>query len=166
VQEAVAQERDSEMLYEWLGDGRTVSRIEINVDDQKAVFYDGSNQVGWSMVASGVDYFATPKGRFTVSEKVADKRSNLYGRIYDSNGKLRIVNAKKGVHRIPPGGSFRGAEMPFFMRLTKGGVGMHGGAIPKPGVPASHGCIRLPQTLAPILYEHVAIGTPVDIVGS
>jgi len=56
--------------------------------------------------------------------------------------------------------------MPYFMRLTKGGVGMHGGPIPESRDPASHGCIRLPYSLAPIVYESVKIGTPVRVVGS
>ena len=153
-------------LYQWEGNGRNVSRIEIDVDKQKAIFYDGPEQIGWTMIASGIRYFATPKGRFTISEKVIDKRSNLYGRIYDRDGKLLVVNARRGVHRIPPGGRFRGAKMPYFMRLTKGGVGMHGGPIPEPGDPASHGCIRLPHALAATLYDHVRIGTPVRVLGS
>jgi len=161
-----ASEPRPEDLYEWNGNGRTLSRIEIDVDEQKAVFFDGNDPIGWTMVASGVRFFATPRGRFTISEKVELKRSNLYGTIYDSQGKLKIVNAKRGIHRIPPGGRFEGAKMPYFMRLTEGGVGMHGGPIPNPGDPASHGCIRLPHPLAAILYEHVRIGTPVRIVGS
>lgn len=152
-------------LYEWDGQGRRISRILIDVDEQKASFYDGSEQIGWAMVASGIRHFSTPRGQFTITEKVADKRSNLYGRIYDSSGKLKIVNAKQGIHRIPPGGRFQGATMPYFMRLTKGGVGMHGGPIPDPGTPASHGCIRLPKDFAPVVYQHVRVGTPVKIVG-
>lgn len=154
-----------ELLYEWNGNGRTISRISVDVDEQKATFYDGPEQIGWGMVATGIRHFSTPKGRFTITEKVANKRSNLYGRIYDSSGQLAAVNARRGVHRIPPGGSFQGAKMPYFMRLTKGGVGMHGGPIPDPGTPASHGCIRLPKDLAPLVYERVRVGTPVSVVG-
>lgn len=163
-QEAQPEELELDLLYEWSGNGRKVSRIEIDIDEQKASFYDGPNKIGWSTVASGIPYFSTPRGQFAISEKVVEKRSNLYGKIYDSAGKLVIVNARRGVHRIPPGGKFHGAKMPYFMRLTKGGVGMHGGPIPEPGTPASHGCIRLPHALAPMLYESVSIGTPVRIL--
>lgn len=152
-------------LYEWNGNGRKISHIEIDVDEQKAVFYDGPEPIGWARVATGIRHFATPKGRFTITEKVAHKRSNLYGRIYDSTGKLAAVNARRGVHRIPTGGRFQGAKMPYFMRLTESGVGMHGGPIPVPGTPASHGCVRLPRDLAPIVFERVRVGTPVSIVG-
>lgn len=163
---AEASEEQPKALYEWDGGGRGISRVVIDLDEQKAIFYNGADRIGWSSVATGIDYFATPKGQFKITEKVADKRSNLYGRIYSSSGKLAAVNARKGVHRIPPGGRFQGANMPYFMRLTSGGVGMHGGPIPDPGTPASHGCIRLPQDIAPIVFDHVRVGTPVKIVGS
>jgi lipoprotein-anchoring transpeptidase ErfK/SrfK len=153
-------------LYQWYGDGRTVSHIEVDVDEQKAVFYDGPHQIGWTMVASGVRANPTPTGRFAVTEKIVDKRSNLYGKIYNSRGKLVRRNAERGVHPVPAGGRFEGAKMPYFMRLTNDGIGMHAGPIPKPGRPASHGCIRMPYEMAPILYRHVALGTPVSIVGS
>jgi hypothetical protein len=153
-------------LYQWYGDGRTVSHIEIDVDQQKAVFYDGPHQIGWAMVASGIRSYPTPTGRFAVTEKIVEKRSNLYGKIYNSKGKLVRRNAEMGVHPIPAGGRFEGAKMPYFMRLTNDGIGLHAGPIPKPGRPASHGCIRMPHEMAPVLYQHVSIGTPVSIVGS
>jgi hypothetical protein len=153
-------------LYQWYGDGRTVSHIEVDVDEQKAVFYDGPHQIGWAMVASGIRSYPTPTGRFAVTEKIVEKRSNLYGKIYNSKGKLVRRNAEMGVHPIPAGGRFEGAKMPYFMRLTNDGIGMHAGPIPKPGRPASHGCIRMPYEMAPVLYQHVSIGTPVSIVGS
>jgi hypothetical protein len=56
--------------------------------------------------------------------------------------------------------------MPYWMRLTSYGIGMHGGLIPEPGKPASHGCIRLPKQFVPLLYEAVDIGTPVTITRS
>jgi hypothetical protein len=55
--------------------------------------------------------------------------------------------------------------MKYFMRLTNDGVGMHIGVISKPGRRASHGCIRLPSKMAPILFDHVSLGTPVTIRG-
>jgi lipoprotein-anchoring transpeptidase ErfK/SrfK len=53
--------------------------------------------------------------------------------------------------------------MPFWMRLTSTGIGMHAGVIPKPGEAASHGCIRLPKELAPVLFNVVDVGTTVTI---
>ncbi|MDX2343320.1 MAG: L,D-transpeptidase family protein [Acidimicrobiia bacterium] len=152
-------------LYEWNGNGRPVSRVVVSIDEQRARFYDGDEQIGWSTVASGVSKHATPVGHFEVLEKVEKKKSNLYGKIYNKQGKVVKSNAKMGEDKIPPGGRFDGAKMPYFMRLTYDGIGLHAGPIPRPGRPASHGCIRMPKQMAPILYEHVTNGTPVTVHG-
>ena len=52
--------------------------------------------------------------------------------------------------------------MPYFMRLTNDGVGLHAGMLP--GYAASHGCIRLPHAFAELLFSNVSVGTPVDVV--
>lgn len=152
-------------LYEWNGDGRKVSRIVIDTDKQRASFFVGEDEIGWSTVASGLPKHPTPTGKFAVMEKVENKRSNLYGKVV-KNGKVVRSNAKAGRDPIPAGARFEGAHMPYFMRLTYDGIGLHAGPIPRPGQPASHGCIRLPSTLAPVLFKHVSHGTEVTIVGS
>lgn len=152
-------------LFEWNGNGQRVSRIVVDTDKQKARFYAGESEVGWAMVATGVPNYPTPTGQFSVLEKVENKRSNLYGKVVGRGGSVVRTNAKMGRDRIPEGSRFEGAHMPFFMRLTGDGVGLHAGPIPNPGQPASHGCIRMPSQLAPVLFNHVSIGTPVSIVG-
>ena len=152
-------------LYEWNGDGRKVSHIVIDTDKQRASFFVGEDEIGWSTVASGLPKHPTPTGKFAVMEKVENKRSNLYGKVV-KNGKVVRSNAKSGRDPIPAGARFEGAHMPYFMRLTYDGIGLHAGPIPRPGQPASHGCIRLPSTLAPVLFQHVSHGTQVTIVGS
>lgn len=152
-------------LYEWWGKDY-VSHIEVSINEQKARFYEGDQMVGWTTVASGIHKFPTPTGKFAITEKVQEKKSNLYGKIYNKSGKLVKRNAKMGVHKVPAGGRFKGAPMPYFMRLTNDGIGMHAGPIPRPGNRASHGCIRMPRNFAPILYRHVDIGTPVTIKGN
>ncbi len=152
-------------LWAWSGDGRKVTHIVVNTKTQKAHFYDGEDEIGWTYVASGRRSHPTPTGKFSVLEKVADKRSNLYGRIYNAKGRLVKSNAKYGRDPIPKGGRFVGAKMPFFMRLTNDGIGLHAGRIPRPGSPASHGCIRMPKDMAPVLYRHVSVGTPVTVMG-
>ena len=152
-------------LYEWNGDGRKVSHIVIDTDRQRASFFVGEDEIGWSTVASGLPKHPTPTGKFAVMEKVENKRSNLYGKVV-KNGKVVRANAKSGRDPIPAGARFEGAHMPYFMRLTYDGIGLHAGPIPRPGQPASHGCIRLPSTLAPVLFKHVSHGTEVTIVGS
>ena len=48
--------------------------------------------------------------------------------------------------------------------LTGYGIGMHAGAIPNPGSPASHGCIRLPYDMAQTIYQNAPVGTRVTIM--
>lgn len=153
-------------LYEWTGDGKDISSIRINVDEQKAYLFHGEEQVGWTYVATGITSFPTPTGQFKVLEKIQDKVSNLYGKGYDAEGKLVNSDFKIGRDLLPPGGKFEPAKMTYFMRLTGDGVGMHIGPIPRPGRRASHGCIRLPSKFAGTLFKHTAIGTPVTITGS
>lgn len=152
-------------LYVWHGSGQPGPvRVTIDLSQQKAYVFRNSENVGWTYVATGRDGFATPTGSFRISEKVVDKRSNKYGIIVDANGDVVNGNATAGVHRVPTGGRFIGAKMPYWMRLTGNGVGMHAGAIPHPGSPASHGCIRMPYDMVSKIYSIAPAGTPVTIV--
>ena len=151
---------------EWTGGSKPITRIVANVDVQRATLYNGNDIVGWTYFASGIPSFPTPTGDFKILEKIKDKVSNLYGKGFDKNGKLVNSDFKNGRDLLPEGGHFEPAKMTYFMRLTGDGVGMHIGPIPKPGRRASHGCVRLPSKMAPILFEHTAVGTPVTVTGS
>ncbi|WP_295543234.1 L,D-transpeptidase family protein [uncultured Thiohalocapsa sp.] len=151
-------------LYDWTGDGRAVTRIVIDTDTQLASFYAGDERVGWTTIATGVSSHPTPRGEFTIIEKVRDKRSNLYGKLV-RNGKV-IRGSAHGRDPVPEGARFVGASMPHFMRLTYDGIGMHAGPIPNPGQPASHGCIRMPPQMAEAVFAHVGPSTAVTVVGN
>ena len=138
--------------------------MEIDLSNQTAYFYRGAMMIGRCRVATGKMGYATPTGSFTIIEKELEKRSTLYGRILDRYGNVVVEEADSRKHTVPPGGSYVGARMPFWMRLTSGGIGMHAGPIPHPGRPASHGCIRMPREIASILYAEASVGTPVRIV--
>jgi hypothetical protein len=153
-------------LYDWRGDslsGRP--SIKIVLGEQKAYIFRDGQEAGWTYLASGTSAHNTPTGTFTVLEKQAQKSSNLYGVIVDSAGNVVDSDARSGRDAIPRGGRFVGAPMPYWMRLTSYGIGMHAGPIPRPGLPASHGCIRLPEGMAARLFDIVEVGTPVTIIG-
>lgn len=78
----------------------------------------------------------TPRGSYQITEKVASGKVSTLYHVF----------------------------MPYWMRLGHTTVGMHVGDVP--GYPASAGCIRLPQQVAPILFEHVTHGTRVEVVDS
>jgi len=146
----------------WDGDGIPGSpSITIDLREQKAFFYKSGKLVGVSMISSGREGYSTPSGSFKIIQKNKDHVSNLYGDYVDGGGNVVVANV--GVKRDPkpPGTKFRGAPMPYFMRIH-GGVGMHAGFLP--GFPASHGCIRMPERMAEIFFANVSHGTPVRVV--
>ncbi len=167
-QEELAKAQLPPPLFEWndalQASGPTTIRIELA--EQKAYISRGGQQQAWTYLASGRSSHATPTGTFWVMEKQQHKSSNRYGVIVNAAGEVVDGSATAGRERIPAGGRFVGAPMPYWMRLTGYGIGMHAGPIPNPGMPASHGCIRLPQDLAARLFEVVDVGTKVTIRGS
>ena len=151
-------------LFVWHGSGTPgTTSVNIDLSEQKAYVYKNGENVGWTYVATGRSGYQTPTGTFRIMDKKVDKRSNRYGAIVNSNGSVLRSNATAGVHSAP-GGHFLGAKMPYWMRLTGSGIGMHAGAIPNPGSPASHGCIRLPYQMAQTLYQNAPVGTRVTIM--
>lgn len=154
-----------QQLYEWNGYGMTGrTTMVIDLTTQRAEIYRGGQYAGWTSVATGKAGFDTPAGNYTIVEKVVDKHSTLYGKIVDADGNTVNPDADVRRDRPPPGGQFLHAPMPYWMRLTWSGIGMHAGPIPQPGTAASHGCIRLPDEMAEILFDITEKGTPVKIV--
>lgn len=83
-------------------------------------------------VCTGRGNKRTPTGSFCILQKHADHHSNLYD-----------------------------CPMPYFMRLTWSGVGLHVGDVYRS--PASHGCIRLPQVACEPLYHALPCGSRVVV---
>jgi lipoprotein-anchoring transpeptidase ErfK/SrfK len=146
----------------WDGDGVSGSpSITIDLQQQKAFFYKGGNLVGVSMISSGREGFDTPSGNFKITQKSKNHASNLYGDYVDGSGNVVVSNIGVRTDSKPLGTTFRGAPMPYFMRIH-GGVGMHAGFLP--GFAASHGCIRMPERMAQIFFVNVSHGTRVRVV--
>jgi hypothetical protein len=146
----------------WNGDGVSGSpSVRIDLGSQEAYFFKGGKLVGMSPISSGREGYNTPTGSFSIIQKNADHVSNLYGNFVDSSGNIVVRNVGVNRDRCPAGAHFEGAAMPYFMRVT-GAVGMHAGYLP--GVPDSHGCIRMPRDMAEIFFANTSVGTPVSIV--
>lgn len=151
------------VLYGWYDDGGPGKvTVRISLPDQIAEYHRGGRPIGWSYVATGKEGHGTRAGTYRIMEKIEDKYSNKYGWIEDEFGNVVDGDAKVGDH-VPKGMRYVPAPMPFWMRLTSYGIGMHGGLIPEPGKPASHGCIRLPKDFVPLVFDVVQVGTPVTI---
>lgn len=138
------------------------SHIVISLSKQRGYLMKGSDMAIDYPICSGTRSHPTPKGVFPITEKVVDKRSNKYGRIYDAEG--QVVNSDADITQdpVPEGGRFEGASMRNWMRLTNDGVGHHIGPVKR--YPASHACIRGPASIMPTVYSKVKIGTKIHIV--
>jgi hypothetical protein len=134
--------------------------IDINLSKQTASFYKGGRLVGVSAISSGREGFDTPPGNYKIIQKDLNHASNLYGDYVDAAGNVVVKNVDVKKDVAPAGTKFRGSPMPFFMRITAG-VGMHQGFLP--GVPDSHGCIRMPEKMARLYWDNAPVGTPVAV---
>ena len=107
--------------------------MTIDLTAQRLMVYRDGVLIAASAISTGSLGRETPTGVFTILEKKVMHRSTTYD----------------------------DAPMPFMQRLTSKGIAIHAGDLP--GFPASHGCIRLPNEFAKLLYGVTEIGTPVMI---
>lgn len=135
--------------------------LEISLSEQRGLLLVNGAIAMDFPVATGKSTHPTPSGSYHIRAKEKDYHSNLYGKISDATGAVVVADADSRTDTVPEGGKFEGATMPYWMRLTDGGVGLHVGYVP--GRPASHGCIRLKNDTAKTLFELTKIGTPVVI---
>lgn len=138
------------------------TRILVSLSKQRAYLYAGDEIAIDTPVSTGKRKGMTPVGKFTILEKDANHSSSIYGNFVNARGEIVRAGVSTKVDSAPSGTRFQGAPMKYFMRIDWHGVGLHVGHLP--GYPASHGCIRLPAEIAPLIYHKVKIGTPVEIV--
>ena len=136
------------------------STVKISLGEQRAYFYKGGKLVGISQLSTGREGLDTPAGSYKIMQKDLDHASSRYGDYVDAADNVVMPNIDNEKDPKPPGTHFKGAPMPYFMRIV-GGVGMHAGYLP--GYPASHGCIRMPEFMAEDFFNSVDVGTPVSI---
>jgi lipoprotein-anchoring transpeptidase ErfK/SrfK/peptidoglycan hydrolase-like protein with peptidoglycan-binding domain len=110
------------------GANREPLMLVVSLSDQNVDIYRGSTRITSSRVSTGMPGYATKAGVFSILEKQRSHHSNLYD----------------------------DAPMPWMQRLTRSGTALHAGVVP--GYPASHGCIRLPFSFAPKLFQITTVG--------
>lgn len=146
----------------WLVDPkRPVTRLEVWLKEQVLIVFQGDLAAAVLDVSSGKRDHETPIGRFEVQEKDAHHFSSRYGEIANAAGKVINYNAEPTTP-VPKGCHYQPSAMPFFLRLTDQGVGLHAGYLP--GYAASHGCIRLKTEAAEKLFQVVPPGTKVEVI--
>ncbi|MFK5976586.1 MAG: L,D-transpeptidase family protein [Sulfurovum sp.] len=101
----------------------------------------------------------TPKGSFRITEKIADKRSNIFGKFYRGNRVVYTGDRRK----FKGSGKYVGASLKNWMRITGSGIGLHASKYVKRN-PGTNGCIRLPYSVSKTIFKNVRAGTKVSIV--
>ena len=142
--------------------GEANKTVEIALREQRGLLLVNDAIAMDFPVATGRTSHPTPKGSYKILEKKEDHASNLYGRIVSGDGATVVSDADTRAHSVPAGGRFVGAPLPYWMRMTTTGVGMHVGHVPGHR-PASHGCIRLKRETATELFALLDVGTPVKV---
>lgn len=141
------------------------TRLLVSLQDQQAWLLDGAGRaILRTEVSTGVPGYDTPVGDHKVLEKLEQKRSNKYGK-YVNAKTGKVVVPKTWLHKgpAPEGTVYEGISMPYWMRLTWDGVGMHVGKFPY-YTRCSFGCIRVYKHAQPLIYAKTRVGTPVKIV--
>lgn len=134
--------------------------IVVSLRAQEAYLYNGGHRTASSRISSGREGYRTPLGRFHVIRKDEQHRSSVYGDYVDDSGHVVKANVDSRRDGKPPHSHFVGAPMPYFIEFSPG-YGLHQGYLP--GVPASHGCIRMPYWKARQFYNAAHVGTVVVI---
>ncbi len=137
------------------------SHVEVLLKEQRGRLYiDGVIAMDFPVCSGRVGGSETPEGKFRVQQKIREYRSNRYGAFMSADGS-RVV--KRGVSvddTPPPGAVFEGADMPYWMRFN-GPIGLHVGKVRRDT--DSHGCVRVPEEAAAILFEKLEIGSRVIV---
>ena len=133
--------------------------IIIDLSDQRAQLLVNGQVALDTPCCTGRAGKRTPTGTFRITEKIRDKRSNIFGRLYRGSKQVYGGDRRKYEGKYD---RFVGSSLPYWMRLTSGGIGMHySGSVKR--YAASAGCIRMPMDPVKTIYYKVKRGTKVTI---
>jgi len=129
--------QDAYINHDLLASGKGAKKkVVVDVSKQRAYLLVDGQIAINTAVSTARSGKYTPRGEFKITERV-------------KSGKTSTIY---------------GCSLPYWQRLGDSAVGMHIGDLP--GYPASAGCIRLPYSVAPIIFENTASGVTVEIVDS
>jgi lipoprotein-anchoring transpeptidase ErfK/SrfK len=134
--EALAQEKT----------GRPARRIVVSIPDRKLAVLEEDRVVKIYQTAVGAQKSPSPSGSFTIVTQIPDPTWYTKGRV------------------VPPGKSNPLGTR--WLGLSLKGYGIHGTNAPRSiGRNASHGCIRMRNADVEELFEMVAVGDAVELLG-
>ena len=130
--------------------------IKVSLQNRMVYVVEGSRPLLVTATAIGLPNKPTPRGRFRVTNKIANKRSGSYG--FWVKGDTIVA----GKSSQAPGGGYRyiGFPMQYWVEWMPA-YGFHVGSVWP--VPRTHGCLRLHENAAREFFELARVGTPVYI---
>ena len=129
--------RDAYINHDLLAASKDAKKkIVIDVSKQRAYLIIDNTIALDTAVSTARSGKYTPRGEFKITERV-------------KTGKTSTIY---------------GCALPYWQRLDQSAIGLHVGDLP--GYPASAGCVRLPESVAPILFANTASGVTVQIIDS
>ncbi|MBL9157152.1 MAG: L,D-transpeptidase family protein [Verrucomicrobiales bacterium] len=126
----------NQALLDYGKSNKSTKKIVVDISKQRAYLLVDGQIAIDTAVSTARSGKYTPRGEFKITERV-------------QSGKTSTIY---------------GCSLPYWQRLDQSAVGMHVGDLP--GYPASAGCIRLPHSVAPVLFANTASGVTVQIVDS
>ncbi|HBE98335.1 MAG TPA: hypothetical protein DDW68_14300 [Verrucomicrobiales bacterium] len=151
-------------IHYWLAKAAE-TKVKISLWDQKAWLLNGDGKaILETDVSTGVPGKETPEGIFPVLERIEEKRSNRYGKFVNIETR-EVVVEKAWEHQgeAPEGSEYEGIAMPYWMRLTWYGIGVHVGEFNK-RARASFGCVRVVDEAQEKIYRKTTLGTEVEVI--
>jgi lipoprotein-anchoring transpeptidase ErfK/SrfK len=120
--------------YYWDETGAPAGQVVVTVDlaAQTLSIFRAGYEIGTAVIIFGAEEHPTPLGIFPITQKDADHVSNLYD-----------------------------APMPYMLRLTNGGISIHGSEVGNGYV--THGCVGIPKAFARKLFDAVKLGDKVIV---
>lgn len=109
-------------------------KVIVDIGRQRAVLLIDNQIAIDTAVSTARSGKETPRGTFKITQRV-------------ESGKTSTIY---------------GCSLPYWQRLDQSAIGLHVGDLP--GYAASAGCIRLPHSVAPILFANTASGIEVEVV--
>ena len=137
------------------------TKVTVSLGRQRAyLLVDGEVAID-TPVSTGKRRSLTPSGDYEIIEKLQEHRSHLYGDFIGRDGAVVRAAASARIDTAPGGTTFREVPVLYYMQLTPEGLALHAGRLP--GYPAADASVRLPQDIAPLIFQRVKKGTPVKI---
>ena len=132
-------------------------RVKVSLSTQNVYVLEGDRLLMAAATCIGTPQKPTPKGPFSITNKIENKRSMSYGFFVQGN------NIVPGEQSKPMPGKFVGYPMGYWCEFAPA-YGFHAGYVWP--TPRTHGCLRLHKDVAPKFFALVKVGTPVSIAES